>query len=162
MCIRFMQYFIVQDIAVTLLLLTQLEHNSSLYLKISTSLAVTRKFNKTLENSWSNQSTSIKSLMEKWSSSLFHGRLHSYSVEEDFVSEKIKFWRRIILRWLLRLTAPYCFKISRADCIKLRFSFLFRVEQVSVKLITITLQLNSKFNADILDCIKRRDKYFSI
>jgi len=42
-----MQHFIVHDIAVTLLLPTQPEHNSSLYLKISTSLAVTRKFIKT-------------------------------------------------------------------------------------------------------------------
>jgi len=38
-----MQNFIVQDITVTLLLGTQPEHNSSLYPKICTNLAVTQK-----------------------------------------------------------------------------------------------------------------------
>jgi hypothetical protein len=46
MYVRFMQHFIVQDIAVTLLLLTQPAHNSSLYPKICTKVAVMRKFSK--------------------------------------------------------------------------------------------------------------------
>jgi hypothetical protein len=155
-----MQYFIVQDIAVTSLLPTQTEHNIALYPKICTNSTVTRKCGKL----WRIHDLISPPLYNPvWKDHRSHSFSDGYvpNLLKIFFSEAIKFWRRTVLRWFLRLTASYCFKISRADCNKLLISFWIRVEQISVKLLIITLQQISKFNANVLDYIKRRGKYFS-
>jgi hypothetical protein len=96
--LRFMQHSIVQDIAVTLLLPTQPEHNSSLYTKICTDLAVTRKFIKLYR---------IHDLISPplFNPVLSFGRLCAYFVEEDFVSENCKV-----------LTENYSTKTLKINC----------------------------------------------